>query len=524
MKLPVSDSQHRLQEIVGVLKKHNIVKGLTPEKLRLILEDMGPTFVKLGQIMSMRKDILPTEYCKELEKLRADVKPMPLEQVREVIQEEYGRPLEDVFSSFDEHPLGSASIAQVHAATLHDGRRMVVKVQRPHIRETMTRDMSLLRTAVKPLKLTPISGMIDFNMVLDELWSVSQQEMDFLVEARHAEEFYERSRDVAFATCPKIEDTLTTSKVLVMEYIDGFSICDIQKLEENGYDRNEIGRKLTDHYIKQVIDDGFFHADPHPGNIRIREGQIVWIDMGMMGRLTNRDKQMFKCAIKAVVERDVNELKRIVLQMGVYNTPINQVQLYADIDGLLDKYCSMDMGDVDMGKVLEELMMVASSHKIAMPKGVSMLARGLLTIEGVVATVSPELNIVEVAADHIKAELRQEFDPKKEAAGLARRVYASSNKALDIPGLLSDLLKATVKGQTKLNMEFTGSNEPLSRIDKMVTELIAGILASALLLSSSLICTTDMHPQTLGIPTLGFFGYLLAFGLAMWIILGKRKR
>jgi len=419
VKLPVSDSQHRLQEIVGVLKKHNIVKGLTPEKLRLILEDMGPTFVKLGQIMSMRNDILPTEYCKELEKLRADVKPMPLEQVREVIQEEYGRPLEDVFSSFDEHPLGSASIAQVHAATLHDGRRMVVKVQRPHIRETMTRDMSLLRTAVKPLKLTPISGMIDFNMVLDELWSVSQQEMDFLVEARHAEEFYERSRDVAFATCPKIEDTLTTSKVLVMEYIDGFSICDIQKLEENGYDRNEIGRKLTDHYIKQVIDDGFFHADPHPGNIRIREGQIVWIDMGMMGRLTNRDKQMFKCAIKAVVERDVNELKRIVLQMGVYNTPINQVQLYADIDGLLDKYCSMDMGDVDMGKVLEELMMVASSHKIAMPKGVSMLARGLLTIEGVVATVSPELNIVEVAADHIKAELRQEFDPKKEAAGTA---------------------------------------------------------------------------------------------------------
>ena len=524
MKLPVSDSLLRLLDMVGVLKKHNIVKGLTPQKLRLILEDMGPTFVKLGQIMSMRNDILPTEYCKELEKLRADVKPMPLEQVREVIQEEYGRPLEDVFSSFDEHPLGSASIAQVHAATLHDGRRMVVKVQRPHIRETMTRDMSLLRTAVKPLKLTPISGMIDFNMVLDELWSVSQQEMDFLVEARHAEEFYERSRDVAFATCPKIEDTLTTSKVLVMEYIDGFSICDIQKLEENGYDRNEIGRKLTDHYIKQVIDDGFFHADPHPGNIRIREGQIVWIDMGMMGRLTNRDKQMFKCAIKAVVERDVNELKRIVLQMGVYNTPINQVQLYADIDGLLDKYCSMDMGDVDMGKVLEELMMVASSHKIAMPKGVSMLARGLLTIEGVVATVSPELNIVEVAADHIKAELRQEFDPKKEAAGLARRVYASSNKALDIPGLLSDLLKATVKGQTKLNMEFTGSNEPLSRIDKMVTELIAGILASALLLSSSLICTTDMHPQTLGIPTLGFFGYLLAFGLAMWIILGKRKR
>ena len=244
----------------------------------------------------------------------------------------------------------------------------------------------------------------------------------------------------------------------------------------------------------------------------------------MMGRLTNHDKMMFKSAIQAVVEHDVNELKRIVLQMGVYNTPINQVQLYADIDSMLDKYCTMDLGDVDMGKVLEELMLIASSHRISMPKGVSMLARGLLTIEGVVATVSPELNIVDVAAGRIKADMRRDFDPKKEAEGLARRVYASGNKALDVPGLLSDLLKATVKGQTKLYMELTGSNEPLSRIDKMVTELIAGILAAALLLSSSLLCTTDMQPRTLGIPTLGFFGYLMAFGLALWIILGKRKR
>lgn len=517
-------SQNRLQELLSILKKRQIVKGLTPEKLRLILEDLGPTFVKLGQIMSMRNDILPTAYCKELEKLRADVNPLPLEAILSVVESEYGQPVNEVFASFDELPLGSASIAQVHAATLLDGRRMVVKVQRPYIMEVMAQDFALLRKACRALKLIPVSGTIDFAMVVDELWAVSQEEMDFLVEARHAQEFYALNEEVQYATCPKVEMHLTTSKVMVMEYIDGFSIDNFEKLDEGGYDRTEIGTKLVDHYMKQVLDDGFFHADPHPGNIRIREGQIVWIDMGMMGRLSNRDRALFKTAVKAVIQKDVNELKSIVLQMGVYHTPINQVQLYADIDALLDKYCSMDLGDVDMGKVLEELMSVASNHKISMPKGVSMLARGLLTIEGVVSTISPETNIVDVAAVRMKAQFYEEFDLKKEATNTAQRLYASSSKALDIPGLVSDFLKATIKGQSKLNLELTGSKEPISQVDHMLTKLIACILSSAILLSSSLICTTDMHPQTLGIPTLGFFGYLVAFVLAIWLLISSRKK
>lgn len=517
------DSQNRLKEILAVLNKHNIVKGLTPVKLRCILEDFGPTFVKLGQIMSMRPDILPAAYCKELEKLRADVNPMAIDEVYTVVEGEYQRRVSDVFATFDDKPIGSASIAQVHGAVLHDGTRVVVKVQRPGIREVMSKDMALLRTACKALRLTPVSGTIDFGMVLDELWSVSQQEMDFLVEAHHAEEFFERNRDVKFATCPTIVDSLTTSKVLVMEYIDGFSIDDIAQLDENGYDRSEIGSKLTDNYMKQIIEDGFFHADPHPGNIRIRDGQIVWIDMGMMGRLSNRDRSLCKQAIHAVVQRDVNELKSIVLQMGVYHTPINQVQLYADIDGMLDKYCAMDMGDVDMGKLLEELLTVASSHKISMPKGVSMLGRGMMTLEGVISTVSPELNLMSIAASRMAQELQKDFDPKKEAVHTAQRVYASTSKALDIPALLSDFLKATNKGQTKFNLEFTGSKEPLSHINRMVKELIVCILASSLLMASSLLCTTDMQPRTLGIPTLGFFGYLIAFALTLWLLLGKRR-
>ena len=520
-----SENPNRLQEIYSVLKKREIVKGLTPEKLRLILEDFGPTFVKLGQIMSMRNDILPAKYCHELEKLRADVNPLPAEEIKSVIEEEYGQPVSEVFETFDDKPLGSASIAQVHAAVLKDGRKIVVKVQRPHIRDIMSKDFALLRKASAALRLIPVGETVDFNMVLDELWTVSQQEMDFLAEARHAEEFYELNKDVKFAACPVIESALTTSKVLVMEYIEGLAVDDIKKLEENGYDRNEIGTKLVDNYIKQVIDDGFFHADPHPGNIRIRDGKIVWIDMGMMGRLSHRDKGLIKCAIKAVVQNDVNELKSVVLQMGIYNTEINHIKLYSDIDGFLEKYSSVEMGELNMGSVLEELFSVASSHHISMPKGVSILGRGMLTLEGVVSRLSPDVNIVNIASVRIIDDMKRDFNVKKEVITGAQKMYSSGNKAMDIPALAADLMRSTIKGQTKVNLDLTGSREPLEKIDIMVTKLVVSILAASLLLGSSVICTTDMTPRTFSIPTLGFFGYVVALVLSIWLILtSKRKK
>lgn len=519
-----NENPTRLQEIYAVLKKHEIVKGLTPEKLRLILEDFGPTFVKLGQIMSMRNDVLPAKYCKELEKLRADVNPMPYEEILSVIEKEYGQPADNVFSHIDEKPLGSASIAQVHSAVLHDGRKMVIKVQRPHIKETMAKDFALLKKASGALKLTPVGGMIDFNMVLDELWDVSQQELDFLVEARNANEFYEQNKNVKFISSPVIEKTMTTSKVLVMEYVEGFQIDNSQKLDEGGYDRNEIGSKLVDNYIKQVIEDGFFHADPHPGNIRIREGQIVWIDMGMMGRLSHKDKQLIKQGIKAVVLKDTNELKSIILQMGVYTQKINQVQLYSDIDAMLEKYSSLELGNLNMGLLFEEISSIALSHHISLPKGVSMLGRGMITLEGVICKISPDVNIIAIASNRIFGNMKEEFDIKSELINSMRKMKLSGGKAMDIPALTADLLSNTLKGQTKVNLDLTGSKEPLSQIDIMVTRLVVAIIAASLLLASSVLCTTNMTPTLFGIPSLGFLGYLVAVVLSIWLLAKSKKK
>jgi len=269
-------SKKRLLQIISILKKHHLTKGIDPVKFRVILEDLGPTFVKIGQIMSSRQDMFSQRYCKELIKLRDNVAPLDIETVYNVIENEYGCNLNEIFSYFDPVPLGSASIAQVHRATLKNGKDIVVKVQRPNIYETMEQDISLIRRAVKLLKINEALGsVVDLNIVLDEFWHTAKEEMDFLNEAKYARDFAHLNSDINCIATPFIETDFTTSKILVMEYIDGLQIDQTDLLIKNGYDCKEIAAKLAENYIKQIVDDGFFHADPHPGNLRIKDGKKI---------------------------------------------------------------------------------------------------------------------------------------------------------------------------------------------------------------------------------------------------------
>lgn len=519
------ESRHRLREILGVLLRHNIAGGITPVKLRQIVEDLGPTFVKLGQILSMRRDMLPAEYCRELGKLRADVHPLSYEEVRAVVEGEYEARLDKVFASFEKEPLGAASIAQAHAAVLKTGERVVVKVQRPSIYDVMARDIALLRRAARLLRHTGTAHVLDFDTILSELWFVAQQELDFLTEARNADEFRRLNRDVAFVACPQIFHRYTTPRVLVMEYVEGFTLQEPDKLTENGYDLNEIGAKLADNYVKQILDDGFFHADPHPGNLRIRDGRIVWLDLGMMGRLSERDKALFRRGVRAIGEQDVGALKEVLLTLGVHNGRVNHARLYEDIDSLLSRYGSMGMADMDLGRMLEEFLALASDNGISMPEGVTLLGRGLLTLQGVLADIAPELNIVEIVAGRMRERMltREELTDALKDGG--RALLSSGRKALDVPGQLSDLLKMTVKGQTKLSLELTGSEDPLDTAHKIAGRLAAALLAAGLFIGSSLLCLADLQPRLLGIPVPGVIGYLLALVLTGYVAAGFfRKR
>ena len=510
----------RLREILNVLRRYDIVHGITPEKLRHILEALGPTFVKLGQVMSMRPDFLPQEYCDELMKLTTQANPLPFTIIRNVVEQEYNCRWNKVFRSIDEEVLGSASIAQVHRATLKNGARVVIKVQRPGVFSIMSRDMVLLKRVAGLVKLFGSSAgtVIDFGMVLDEMWSIAKQEMDFLIEADHIEEFQHLNRNDPRIACPKVYRELSTQHILVLEYIDGVRIDDFEGLRAKGYDVSLLGRSLGENYVKQIIEDGYFHADPHPGNIWVRNGRIVWLDLGMMGRLSNQDRTAIRKAVIALASHDTFEMKSAVLSLGIQRGRINHTALYQDIDALMQQYSSLDFKSLRMGVLTRQIMNILRVHHIACPQGLSMFARGVLTIEGVMRLICPQVSFVEIFANSLSVDYRKNFNWREEMKKMRRGGFQLMRKSSQLPEQLSDILKMTMSGQTKVNLDLTGAEEPLRDINQMINRVILAVLVAALLLASSTICTTNMTPKLMEIPLLGVVGYFIAFMLSIRII------
>jgi len=514
----------RFREIAAIIVRNELVKGLTPQKVRQTLEDLGPTYVKIGQIMSMRPDMIPKEYCREFQQLRSDVAPMSAEDVHLQLTSTYGVHLKDTFSEFDEEPIGSASIAQAHRAVLVGGEKVVLKIQRPGIYDMMSDDIAMLRRLAHALKPAMAAGPVDFERMLDEMWQVAQEEMDFLVEAHNNERFADFNRDDPRITCPKIYDSLTTSKILVMEYVDGISVGDVEHLDAAGYDRSELGAVLVSNYIKQVTEDGFFHADPHPGNVWVRDGRIVWIDMGMMGHLSTKERRCVNDAILAVVDHDVNALKEIVLTLGIYSGDINHPRLYGDIDTFLTKYGTLDMEGFNLGAAVAELMDLAMSNGIQMPASMSMFARGVATLEGTVSVLCPTLSLKDVMQGSVEKSLLDNFDLGDFVRDKARKLYSSSSKAVELPGLATDLLKMTLQGRTKVSMDIDITGDSKGIINDWVNRIVAGLVVSAFLIGSSFLCTTDMNPRILGVPALGVLGFLVALFLAAGVLFDSRRR
>ncbi len=512
-------SRGRLREITAVLRKNSITRGITPEKLRQILEDLGPTYIKLGQIMSSRSDILPQKYCDELMHLRSDVPAMAFSQVEQVMNESFGYSWKKIFRSIEPDPLGSASIAQVHRAVLRSGEKVVVKVQRQGIYETLSRDIGLLRRAVKFLPPMAVKDLVDLDLVLAELWKVSQEEMNFLMEASNMEEFADKNSDIVFVEVPHLYREYTTTKVLVMEYVEGFAIDDKEDLLANGYDLGEIGTKFADNFIKQVIEDGFFHADPHPGNVMIRDGKIVWIDMGMMGRLTNRDREFISNAVEGVALNDIGKIQDSVLAIGEFRGKPDQSQLYSDLQALMSQYGTVDFGSIDISVLTKDLMETMKNNQIVMPHGLTLLARGLTHVEGILSNISPDINMVQIASARLKRQLLQEENLKKELKSAFKSTLRSLRRAVDIPSLAADILQGHMKGQTKVNLDLHVSDDLAQLLRRLIRNIVMGLWVMALLISSSIICTTDMKPKILGIPALGAFGYLIAFIIVMYVFI-----
>ncbi len=520
---------HRLKQIRDVLTRNQITRGITPEKLRIILEELGPTYVKLGQIMSMHSDILPKAYCEELMNLNSSVTPMPYEEVLSILAAAYGD-RKDIFAEIEETPLGSASIAQVHRARLATGEDVIIKVEREGIYETMQSDIKLLKKAVRFLPpVGDLKNLVDLDLVLDELWSVSQEEMDFLNEASNMEEFAADNEGIRYIYVPRLYREYTMRNVLVMEYIDGIDIDDKATLIKNGYDLEEIGTKFVTNFITQIMEHGFFHADPHPGNVKIAGGKIVWLDMGMMGRLTEHERRCMIRGVEGIALHDTSKVVDAVMEVGKPFGKTDRDRLYRDMRDFMQQFGNIPMGQVDVARTLEAMMEIMKANKIGMPHGLTMLARGFAHMEGVLAEISPGLNMIGIAQTVATEDLFRDTDWKNEAETDVRHLYRSIKKGLDIPALTADIMKEYLAGHGRMTLRLETSEELSQLVYSSVRNLVIGMCIVALLIASSILCLTDMTPRILGIPLLGFFGYLIAFGasvyfLARYFIRKFRKR
>ena len=511
----------RLGQITRIVEQFDVLHGLTPVKMRLMFEALGPTFVKVGQILSMRSEILPQSFCDELAKLRADADPMPYSTVLDVLAAEYGRPADEVFAHIDPKPLGSASLAQVHRATLKTGEDVAIKVQRPGVRETMAQDVSIMRSIAKAAtKVIRTSQIVDLKGVVEELWDTFESETDFLIEARNLAEFKRFAARFEYMDCPTAYTELCTEHVVVMEYIDGISVSHPGRLVDAGYDLKEIGTKLVDNYATQILDDGFFHADPHPGNIIIRGGQIVLIDLGMTGRLDQRTRAVLKEMIFAVAKQDSPALAEGLLRFaGTEADPEDYPALLADLDVIVKEFGTVDLAELDIAAFLTALTQMAGRHNIEVPSTVTTVGRALVTLEGLLDEFIPDVNMIEIISDHIATSKSLKNATKDEIKSLGVEGHQALHATLGTMTELKTVARMLTRGQLRVNMELVGSEEPFQLLSDMVNRLTMALIVVGLFVGSSIVYYAGMKPIIFGIPVIGFMGYVVAFALGVWIVI-----
>lgn len=513
--------RRRIATIFFVARKYEVWNNITPVRLRCMLEELGPMFVKMGQILANRSEILPQRFCDELRRLRTEVDPVPYEVVLECLEAEYGQKLGELFDAIDPNPLGSASLAQVHRARLVTGEDVAVKVQRPGAQQVMAQDIDIMRSLVRHIsRFVKTDQFIDLQDVVEELWQSFREETNFLMEARNLDEFYAYHAGNPNVTCPRSYLDLCTEHIVVMDYIDGISIADPDKLVSAGYDLHQVGETIVDDYATQVLDNGFFHADPHAGNVIVRDGVIYFIDLGMVGRMSRHDRGVVRDMIFAVAENDVPKLKDSLMRFAVTrgdSAAIDHTAFLSDLDYIVQDFGSLDLRDLDIGKFLTSLINLARKYEVELPSVVTMFARGMVTLEGLLTEYMPDVNMIEIISAHIKREKSPYARARESAREFAQGSVRAAKGSLEAAEYLGLATRMLTRGQLKLNVEGIGSDEVLKRLGGVVDRLSMSIVIAGLFIGSSVVYYARIEPVIFGIPVIGFLGYLAAFVLALML-------
>lgn len=479
-----------------------------PHQFRLLLGELGPTFTKLGQLLSTRPDLLPANWVEELAALQDDCPPLPVADVRRVIEASLGAPVETRFAELDPRPLASASIAQVHRARTHAGEQVVVKVQRPDIRQRIDADLDLLRYLAMLLEaVVEETGISTPTAIIEEFDRTVHEELDFENEARNARAMREAAAGRDSVVIPRVHDELSTSLVLTLDYVEGIKLNEVGP--DSGHDLEKVARTIIEVSFRQLFEDGLFHGDPHPGNILVLSGErIALLDFGLVGRLGRLQQEGLVTLILAVALRDPDAVARLLNKLGSPDSRIPFSEFSGDISGILERYLGLKLGEIRTSSLLRDLLDLAVRHRIKVPKEYAVLAKASMTIEGIVRRLYPDLDILEVGLPYARQLMLARFNPQDASGLFMKSLLKLQGLAEDVPGQLSQILADLERGKLQVKVRSDDAEAIGRRLSAVGVLLFLGLIASSLLVGGLVIVATSPRPAV------GIASLVAGFGLA----------
>lgn len=493
-------------------------------RFRMLLNDLGPTFIKLGQILSTRADLLPAEYIEELSTLQDQVPPFPLEQLRAQVESSLGKTVGELFASIDPQPLAAASIAQVHRAVTLVGDQVVVKVLRPGIAEQIRADIAVLRSLARLFEaVVEESGIYSPTGIVDEFDAAIREELDFLHEASNIKAFYSNHQSRTYVRIPRVFEELSSHNVLTLEFLEGVKISQI---DVSKHDRDRIARNIIEGAFRQLFVDGLFHGDPHPGNILILSGDVIGLlDFGMVGRVSRQMQQTLIMLVLAIALKDADSVARILYRVGVPDSRANLNGFRIDIQGILQRHLPHALGDVNTQALLRDLLDLAVKYRIRIPKEYAILSRAAISMEGMLRTLHPGLPIADIALPYAKELLWGKYDPAQLQGGLLRTLFRLQGLASDLPVQLSQILLDLESGKFSVNVRADQFEKMNSSVRTAAVIAFMGLCACGLIVGS-FIAFAQTPIIWHGLPALGLLGIAGAvalFGATFtWYLFGGR--
>ncbi|WP_138420606.1 ABC1 kinase family protein [Aquibacillus sediminis] len=495
----------------------------TGERVRVFLEELGPTFVKLGQLASTRPDVIPKSIIVELEKLQDQVSAVSYHEVTTIVEQELGMEVDQVFREFEPEPLGAASIGQVHQAVLKTGEHVAVKVQRPNIDKRIKTDLEiLLQLVLMAEHRMEWVARYKVRDMIEEFSNTILAELDYTVEGQNAEKIARQFADDATIRIPSVYWELSTNKVLTMEYVKGNKLNELEQLGQQGFDRKQLAERLTHAMLQQILMEGFFHGDPHPGNITVLPNEtIVFIDFGMVGRLTPEMRNHLVSLVIALMRQDSERMIKVITKMGIVPVDVDMRRLRIDVDQVRERYYDIPLSKVRIGEAVHDLFSIAQRHQIQIPSDFTLLGKALLTLEGSVEKLDPGFNMMQVAEPFGRKLLQQRYHPKKVAKDMVDQWVEVGEALADVPKNIRELTTILKKGKVPLEISMPKLEMFLTKLDRISNRLSFSIV----LLSFSIVMVGLIIGSAIGgqssllwdIPAVEI-GFVVATLMFLWLI------